>query len=99
MKHLKNNKKNNKAFYSVFGVIIIAACVFLAIECATSGAEMANLIEKQEMLEKEKKDLNAKLVDLSSLNVIQEKALSFGFQKPQRVVYIQESEEFASLLP
>jgi len=66
-------QKNRRGYYSFFGVIFIALCVFLAIECATSGTEMAKLINSQ--------------------------ASSLGFNEPQKVVYIQKSNEFASLLP
>jgi len=99
MRNIKDRKKNQKTLFSIVGVMFIAACVFLAIECATSGSEMSMLVDIKERLEKENKYLTAKLVDLSSLNVVEKQASSFGFQKPQKIVYIQESEEFAGLLP
>lgn len=99
MKNLNNKSKNQKVVYTIFGVIFIAACVFLTIECATNGAEMNNLISYQDILSKDKKELTARLVELSSLNKIQDKALVYGFSKPQKVVYIQSTDEFASLLP
>jgi len=94
-----NKKENRKGPFTFFGVIFIALCVYLAIECATSGSEMAKLIDSQDLLVKEKKELTSRLVQVSSLNIIQEKASTLGFNEPQKVVYIQKSDEFASLLP
>ena len=94
-----SKKENKKGAFTFFGVIFIALCVYLAIECATSGSEMTKLIDSQDLLVKEKKELTSRLVQVSSLNIIQEKASTLGFNEPQKVVYIQKSDEFASLLP
>ena len=99
MKKNIKKQKNRRGYYSFFGVIFIALCVFLAIECATSGSEMTKLINSQDMLVKEKKELTSRLVEVSSLNTIQERASTLGFNEPQKVIYIQKSNEFASLLP
>lgn len=96
---MKNKSTNQKGFYTFFGVIFTALCVYLAIECVTSGTEMAKLIDSQDKLIKEKKELTSRLVEVSSLNIIQAKASTLGFIEPQKVVYIQKSDEFASLLP
>ena len=96
---IKNKSTNQKGFYTFFGVIFTALCVYLAIECVTSGTEMAKLTDSQDRLIREKKELTSKLVQVSSLNLIQEKASTLGFIEPQKVVYIQKSDEFASLLP
>lgn len=99
MKIIKNKSTNQKGLYTFFGVIFTALCVYLAIECVTSGAEMAKLTDSQDKLVREKKELTSRLVQVSSLNLIQEKASVLGFIEPQKVVYIQKSDEFASLLP
>lgn len=99
MKITNNKKSTNKTLFFIVGFIFIAACVYLTIESATTGAEIARLVEMQDKITLEKKDLTARLVENSSLNVMSEKALSLGFQEPQKVVYIQKSDEFASLLP
>lgn len=99
MRRNLNIKESRKVPFTFFGVIFIALCVYLAIECATSGSEMAKLIDSQDILVKEKKELTSRLVQISSLNIIQEKASTLGFKEPQKVVYIQKSNEFASLLP
>lgn len=98
MKLHTNKTVKQKTIYTFFGVIFTALCVYLAIECATSGSEIAKLIDTQEILVNQKKELTLKLVEVSSLNIIQEKATSLGFSEPQKVVYIQKSDEFASLL-
>ena len=99
MKIILNKKTTNqRGFYTFFGVIFTALCVYLAIECVTSGSEMAKLTDSQNKLIREKKELTSRLVEVSSLNIIQEKASTLGFIEPQKVVYIQKSDEFASLL-
>jgi cell division protein FtsL len=93
-----NKVNNQRIFLTIIGVIFIGLCVFFAIECATSGSEIAKLTDVQEELTKQKKDLTSKLVEVNSLNVIKEKAPSLGFSDPKKVVYIQKTDEFASLL-
>ena len=99
MRNIKSEKVSRKGPFTFFGVIFIALCVFLAIESATSGTEMTKLINSQDILVKEKKELTSRLVEVSSLSTIQERASTLGFNEPQKVVYIQKSNEFASLLP
>jgi|GEM_PF-2977683 len=99
MKKNINKPKNQKGPFAFFCVMFIALCVFLAIECATSNSEITKLIDSQDLLIKEKKELTLRLVEVSSLNVIQEKASSLGFNEPQKVVYIQKSDEYVGLLP
>lgn len=92
-------KKKGKTLVLIVVLALLAGKVFLAIDSATNGAEIAVLQEKEEKIQLEKKELTAKLVEFSSLNGLGEKASEMGFSKPQKVVYVDKGEGFAIKLP
>jgi hypothetical protein len=77
----------------IFGI----ATVYLTIEAATSGANLADLSQKEAVLIRENDSLANEMVKNSSLNGLGKKAEDMGFVKPQTVIYISEKDAVAKL--
>jgi len=77
----------------IFGI----ATVYLTIETATSGANLAALSQREAVLIRENDSLASELVKNSSLNGLGEKSEEMGFVKPQVVIYISEKDAVANL--
>lgn len=71
--------------------------VFLTIESATSGAEIANLQKKESTLLTQQQSLQESLVQALSINSLQEKSNELGFTKIGTLVYITGAESVARL--
>lgn len=78
-------------------VIFGLATIFLTIEAATSGAKLANLEQKANLLARDNENLEQQLVTSSSLTDLGKKADELGFAKPQSVLYISNQEAVAKL--
>jgi cell division protein FtsB len=88
-------KKITKLILPLFVAFIIAT-VLLTIQTATSGARIANLETKEEELAKENRELNDRLIRMSSLTKISEEADELGFVKPSDIIYLTPAEDVAS---
>ena len=71
--------------------------VYLTIESATSGAQLAELERKAAEIARENQRLSGEIVRSSSLKDLGKKAEEMGFIKPQEVVYISADEAVAKL--
>ncbi len=87
-------KKITKLIIPLFVAFIIAT-VLLTIQTATSGARIANLENKQEEYAKENRELNDRLIRMSSLTKISEEADEMGFVKPSDILYLTTAEDVA----
>lgn len=97
-------RKINKNKYSFKGILfwipvalLVAGFVYLTIETATSGAELANLERKQTLLAEENRNLADLLVRTQSLSSLDGKTLELGFSKPSQILYVNTKEEVAKL--
>ncbi len=93
-KVVTKKKKITKLIIPLFVAFIIAT-VLLTIQTATSGAKIANLENKQEELAKENRELNDRLIRMSSLTKISEEADELGFVKPSDIIYLTTAEDVA----
>ncbi|HTK03924.1 MAG TPA: hypothetical protein VL401_04145 [Alphaproteobacteria bacterium] len=71
--------------------ILAAISVFLTIEAATSGAEIANLDKTAKELTDQKRILEESLVKGISMSQLTEKSAELGFVKPENLVYVSNS--------
>ena len=106
---MKRNKINNSnkaklnlksaKVYLLGGTCAILAVlsIFLTIEAATSGAEIADLQKKEASLMAQRQDLQESLVESMSVNSLQEKSVEMGFTKVGNLVYVSSSVPVASL--
>lgn len=98
----KNKNKFKLATVKEYSVWILLAGfvvfnIFSTIETATTGAEIANLEEKQAVLLGENRAFSDQIVNQSSLITIETKAQEMGYAKPQNLIYIAEKEVVAKL--
>ncbi len=96
MKGTKRKIKNTTILLPTL-VVFASVVVFLAIETATSGAQVAQLEQEEAVLTKQNRELSDQLVKASSLVTLGEEAKVLGFEKPSQVIYITEKEVVAKL--
>lgn len=77
--------------------VLAAISVFLTIETATSGAEVANLDKSVATLANQKRILEENLVKSVSLSQLSEKSAELGFVKPENLVYVSDVAPVANL--
>lgn len=96
---LKNKTNNTNKVYVLGGICAILAVfsIFLTIEAATSGEEIAVLQKKKTLLLTQNQDLQESLVESLSVNSLQEKSIEMGFVKVENLVYVSSSVPVASL--
>jgi len=106
MTRTKFNNKSKKEFglknirvYLLSGVcgVLAVASIFMTIESATSGSEMASLQSKETMLNAQQQELQENLVQNLSVNSLQEKSSELGFTKVTNLVYVSEGVTVARL--
>ncbi len=88
---------NKKTLLWIIVGLFIAVQVFFTIQTATSGAKISSLESKAIEFSNINKDLEAKLIQATSLSQIQEKAFDLGFVKNVETVYLKSGETFAKL--
>jgi hypothetical protein len=90
--------KNAKGYIlgGVCGILAIA-CIFMTIETATTGAEIANLQTKQTQALVKQRELQEELVQALSVNKLQEQSSTLGFNKIQNLVYVTDTAPVAKL--
>lgn len=100
-KYTKGQKKRTKigflaAFYLLLFVFIISF-VILGIQSAFLSNELLSIERKKDLLLKENQKLEEQIVEMSSIAKIEETAQSLGFVKPQKVIYIKETQIVAKV--
>jgi cell division protein FtsL len=78
-------------------VVLAVSSVFLTIETATTGVEIAGLEKKEASLADQKQVLDSSLLKTLSVAQLQEKSTELGFIKPADLVYVAEVEPVAKL--
>lgn len=92
------NKKSLRVYIlgGVCGVLTVIS-IFLTIESATSGAEVADLQKKEALLINHQQDLQEALVQNLSVNSLQEKSSGMGFTKISNLIYVADGIPVARL--
>ena len=91
---MKNYKKY--ILISFLGALTVSS-VFMTVVTASSGAEVSNLQKEETRLADQKRYLEDTLVKTLSMNQLQEKSGSLGYQKPVNLVYVTPPEAVAKL--
>jgi hypothetical protein len=94
MKKTKNIKK--MALGMTFAVLALSS-IFMTIETATSGVEIASLQKQEVGLQEEKRSLEESLVKSLSLGDMEDKSVEMGYTKPAALVYVAPPETVAKL--
>ena len=76
-------------------LILFASVVFLGIEQAGRGAEIAKLEDELELASVQKMNLSEGIFSKTSESKNQDIALKLGFSKPQEVYYFSVEKGFA----
>lgn len=107
MKTFKNRKNIIKKTIDVKGIkmyvlssvcgILAVGSIFMTIESATGGAEMASLQKKETDLLTKQEELQQSLVEALSVNNLEEQSTSLGFVKVNNLVYVTEAPSVAKL--
>jgi hypothetical protein len=97
------NKKEfglkNVRLYILSGIcgVLAVVSIFMTIDSAASGTEMANLENKETSLMTEQQQLQQDLVQNLSVSSLQEKSAELGFTKISNLVYVSEGVPVARL--
>jgi hypothetical protein len=95
------NKFNFKSIkiYVLGGLcgILAILSIFMTIETATSGAEIAGLQKKEAQLINQQQDIKESLVENLSANFLQEKSVEMGFTKVGNLIYVSDGVPVARL--
>lgn len=88
-KKININLKNSKMYIlsGVCGVLAVLS-IFMTIESATSGSEVASIQKQEAALLNQQQDLQAALVQSISVNSLQKKSFELGFVKADNLVYV-----------
>ena len=78
-------------------VILAVSSIFLTIETATTGVEIAKMEKTEDSLINQKQALESSLVRTLSVADLQEKSVELGFTKPVNLVYVVTSAPVANL--
>jgi len=95
---MRRNKINKKIEFNLKGVrlyvlggvcgVLAALSIFMTIETATSGAEIADLQKKETQLASQQQNIEESLVENLSVNSLQEKSTEMGFVEVNNLVYV-----------
>lgn len=77
--------------------ILAVSSIFLTIETATTGVEVAKLEKTETQLSTQKQDLEESLVKTLSSTELQAKSAELGFVKPADLVYVEGFKPVADL--
>lgn len=103
---MKINNKNKDRFnlkklrvYILGGLcgVLAVLSIFMTIETATSGVEIADLQKKESRLIGEQQALQENLVENLSTSSLQEKSNEMGFVKVNNLVYVANAETVANV--
>ena len=90
-------KEYKELIFTCLLIVLVIANVFFTVSVSASGAELTNIEKTQSTLLSNNQELTDKIANESSLSIIGEKAESFGFSKPENIVYVQVPEPVAEL--
>jgi len=97
------NKFNIKSLkmYVLGGLcgILAVFSIFMTIETATSGAEIASFQKKEALLMGQQQDLQENLVENLSVSSLREKSVEMGFTKVSSLVYVANAEDVSGGVP
>ncbi len=97
MNKLKKSGNLKNYFWWITAGILCVLTIFITIETSTSGFEIAKLEKESATLTSENQELSNNLVGGMSLNSIAQKSQELGFDKPEKVVYVNGQNEVAKL--
>lgn len=89
-------KSNLKIFKPTFTVVVFAmfvGTIFMAIDIATSGAEISKLESTVYELEQTNRSLTEEVIKHTSVSAIDEESQSLGFAKPEKTIYLTIEDE------
>lgn len=97
-KRIEINLKSLRVYVlsGICGVLAIAS-IFMTIESATSGGEIASLQKEETQLTGQQQDLQEALVQNLSISSLQEKSQGLGFVKVSNLVYVSDGSPVARL--
>lgn len=78
-------------------VVLAVSSIFLTIETATTGVEIARLEGTESTLLNQKQVLDGSLVKRLSVVQLQEKGVELGYAKPTELIYVTEVAPVAKL--
>ena len=96
----KNNKAkrkiNIKALILLSSFFVIAVQIIYTIQISSYGGKLSALEEDFDILLRENENLTQKIVESTSMNMLNETAKNDGFIKPGNVMYVKETGIVAS---
>ena len=97
---VKNNKMkrriNLKALILLSSFLIIAVQIVYTIQVSSYGGKLSSLDDDYNILLRENENLTQKIVESTSMNMLNETAKNDGFIKPGNVMYVRETGFVAS---
>ena len=90
-------KKYREVIFTGLLIVLVIANVFFTVSVSASGAELTIIEKNQSTLLSKNQEFMDEITKESSLSVIEEKAESLGFVKPENIVYAQAIEPVAKL--
>jgi len=84
-----------KSIFVVLMAIFVGLQIFFTINISATGGQISSLEKEYEELRKEKKELQAKLVEETSLVKLREKAKEMGFVRNSSRFYIERGRSYA----
>ena len=88
MTRTKSNLKILKPTFMVVAFAMFVGTIFMAVDIATSGAEISKLEGTIYELEQVNRNLTQEVITHSSVSAIDEESQALGFAKPEKVVYL-----------
>jgi cell division protein FtsL len=86
----------NIILITIMGILAVSS-IFMTIETATTGVEIAELEKTESQLLSKKRDLEGSLVKTLSTTQLQEKSAELGFIKAIELVYVTDLKPVAKL--
>jgi hypothetical protein len=97
----KPNKVKAKSVRKIFlwGVVVVAVAlqIYVTIQTAGQGAQLAEMEKKEKVLLKDNYELTEKIVSSSSLASVEESAQQLGFREPQKTIYVTKESSVAKI--
>lgn len=90
------NRNLNIVFICALGVLVIIS-ILVTIGAGSKGAEIAYLNTEIQKVSEENESMNSEILNKSSLSEITTLSEGLGLTKPKNVVYLNTSDEVASL--
>lgn len=99
-----SNRKSKKInlLKPVFWAIIFAifaGSIFMAVDLATSGAEISSLESQVAALTQRNRELTAEIIKNSSVSEVDVASSDLGFNKPEKTVYLTPNQGIFAKLP